>query len=43
MRLDGIVPFAMEFFRIEIDLIHLFCRDLPPRRILAAIQSAGYG
>jgi hypothetical protein len=42
-RLDDIVPFAMEFVGIEIALIHLFCRDLALGRILAAVQSAGYG
>jgi hypothetical protein len=33
----------MEFVAIKVDLLHLFCRDLPPRWVFAVIQAAHYG
>jgi hypothetical protein len=42
VRLDDIVPFAMEFVRININLFHFFRCDLAPRWIFAVIQPAPY-
>ena len=42
MRLDDIVPFAVEFVGIDINLLHFFRRDLSSGRVFAAIQPASY-
>jgi hypothetical protein len=38
MRLDKIVPFTMEFARIDIKLFHFFGCDLASGGVFAAIQ-----
>jgi hypothetical protein len=38
--MNRVVPFAMKFVGLEIDLGNLFIRDLSPNRELAVIQAA---
>ena len=40
--MDRVVPFAMKFVGLQIDLGKLFIRDLADNGVLAVIEAAGY-
>ena len=41
--MNCVVPFAMEFVRIQVDMSELFIRDLSSNGVLAVIQAAALG
>jgi hypothetical protein len=40
--MNRVVPFAMEFIGLQMDMGKLFIRDLAPHGVFAVIQAAGH-